>query len=244
MNSGNISVRFNIDFCVCIVFKAYRKRTQRMKILMMLKNRQFVISLILLLTTGLYVHAVKYSRVISTERVQLEQFPEQFGDWHITEHGQLSQQVLDVLKSDQQIMRKYVNSHGDYVWLFLAYFRDQKYGEQIHSPRHCLPGGGWSIVNNGKIKFKNPVSFEANRLAIQQNDQKEIMSYWFWTRNGIIRSEFRLKFDLAINSLLRRPTDAAFVRLNVDNSENADEVIADFLSALFPELQSTLPFEK
>ncbi|MBD3290356.1 EpsI family protein [candidate division KSB1 bacterium] len=206
------------------------------------KNKEFVISVILIIATGVYVNIIKYSRVASTEVVDLEKFPEQLNNWKLIHQSTLSMQVQNVLKSDAQIMRKYVNSRGEYVWIFLAYFRDQKYGEQIHSPRHCLPGSGWNIRQNSLIKFSDAVHFNANRLVIQQNAAKEIMVYWFWTRNGIITKEYRLKFDLAFNSLLRKPTDAAFIRLNIRNSKNADVVISDFISDFFPHIKSVLPF--
>ena len=211
---------------------------------MKIKNKEFIISLALLSLAGLYVHILEHARVINTENVYLNNFPAQFGDWRMTERSYLSANVLDVLKSDDQVMRKYVNSQGDQVWVFIAYFDDQKYGEQIHSPKHCLPGSGWNIKKNKSMLFTHPAKFEANRLVIRQNAQEEIMIYWFWTRNGIITNEYQLKFDLAVNSLLRKPTDAAFIRLNVKKSDRTDLVIKDFIRTFFSQLLFILPFEK
>lgn len=209
---------------------------------MKIKNKEFYISLILLLTAGLYVSVVKNVRVSNTQNVNLDNFPPQVGEWRMTEQSFLSTNVLDVLKSDEQIMRKYVNSRGDHVWIFLAYFHDQKYGEQIHSPKHCLPGSGWNIKKNKSIIFTDPAEIKANRLIINQNASEEIMVYWFWTQNGIITNEYQLKLDLAINSLLRKPTDAAFIRLNVRNLENADSIISQFIRDFYPQIQHSLPF--
>ncbi len=209
---------------------------------MNMKHKEFFISLIFLISTGLYVNIVRYDRVITSEKVNLDNFPIEAGDWKMTKRNFLSAKVLDVLKSDEEIMRKYVNSQGDHVWIFLAYFRDQKYGEQIHSPKHCLPGSGWNIKQTKSLKFTDPVKFEANRLVINQKTEEEIMVYWFCTQHGIIRNEYQLKIDLAISSLLRKPSDAAFIRINIRNVKKADDIIFDFVQTFYPQIQRILPF--
>ena len=53
----------------------------------------------------------------------------------------------EILKADTTTLRIY-DGPSQRFWLFLAYFNSQEYGSQIHSPKHCLPGGGWQILRH------------------------------------------------------------------------------------------------
>jgi len=72
------------------------------------------------------------------------------------------------------------------------------------------------------------------------------MYYWYETRGGALVDEFEVKWDLAINSILLRPTDAAFVRLTLPlldgDLEAADRRAVNFLRQLQPHIREVLPF--
>jgi len=133
----------------------------------------------------------------------------------------------------------------------ITYFKDQKYGAQIHSPIHCLPGGGWKITDRSishiTVDSSSSHRIKINKMINSNGKYKMLMLYWFWTRNGIIRSEYGLKIDLAGNALFRRPTDAAFIRINLPYIENDPvktlEVALQFVQDIFPIIKETLPFK-
>ncbi len=85
-----------------------------------------------------------------------------------------------------------------------------------------------------------------NKMINSDGKYKEIMLYWFWTRSGIITSEYALKIDLAKNALFRKPTDAAFVRLNfpiINNDQTKTlQIASQFISQIFPSVNEVLPF--
>ena len=74
------------------------------------------------------------------------------------------------------------------------------------------------------------------------------MIYWYWTRNGTIINELGLKLNLAKNALLRQPTDAAFIRINLTIKDNdpskTSHLAIQFIANIFPTLKDVLPFEK
>lgn len=216
------------------------------------KTREFWIVIILLLATGIYVNILRYTRVAVTEEVDLTQLPADFGDWRLEETISLGKATEEILKSDQNVWRKYINSRGRSVGFFVAYFKDQKYGAQIHSPIHCVPGGGWKIIDRGtyRLDVRNPEArlFKINKMINSNGKYNEIMLYWYCTRSGIITSEYQLKFDLAKNALFRKPTDAALIRINLLIAENdLSETLqsaSQFIEAMLPSLQHILPFKK
>lgn len=218
---------------------------------MELKSKRYWFVVALLLVTGIYVHLLRYTRISIQEPVNLEDLPMTLGDWQSGESLIIDEDTKEVLKSSQDLLRSYTDSTNQQIGLFIAYFKDQKYGEQIHSPKHCLPGSGWKITN--KESFNVPIQnspsdqLKINKLIIAKEHYNEIMIYWFYTRSGVITSEYELKFSLAKNALLRNPTDAAFIRINLplpqrDHSK-ALQVASKFISDIFPAIQNILPFE-
>ncbi|MFH0931729.1 MAG: exosortase C-terminal domain/associated protein EpsI [Candidatus Zixiibacteriota bacterium] len=211
------------------------------------KKKEFWIVLILFVLTGTLINLLRYSRVESKRLPLFSSLPLQFGDWNGQEYF-FSDETNQVLKADTYAFRKYTSSEGKELWLFVAYFKSQKYGSQIHSPKNCLPGSGWKIMSRKKILIKTDTGsdLKVNKLLISDKLSREVMYYWFQTRSGIITSELGLKLDLVLNSLKRAPTDAAFVRINLPlnqlSEKEAQLVLEDFLKVFHSRIKEVLPF--
>ncbi|MDZ7339863.1 MAG: EpsI family protein [candidate division KSB1 bacterium] len=208
---------------------------------------------LLFLITGRYVYVLRYIQMPINELPNLENVSSHFSSWQMAQKHVLKPGTQEILKATQSIWRSYANAQGYTINLFIAYFHDQKYGSQIHSPKHCLPGGGWKIIQKENyfldIITTKPRSMMVNKMVISDKRRKELVIYWFWTRSGIITSEYRLKFDLAKNALFRQPTDAALVRINLPIIDNEDDsqalrLATQFISEIFPNIQSVLPFDE
>jgi len=212
------------------------------------RSKEFWIIIVLLAGFGLLANFIRYSEVQPQDRPHLEKVPFLLSGWTGQELS-FTQSALTVLGADTTLLRVYKNPSGDEASLFIAYFQSQKYGSQIHSPKHCLPGGGWNIVAREKQEFQlqDGEKIPFNRMLISDGRQNQLMYYCFLTRGGILTNEFMLKADLVLNSVLRRPTDAAIVRVifPLSKSENPspESPPADaFLSIFWPQIKSALPF--
>lgn len=211
------------------------------------KKKEFWIILVLFVLTGILINLLRYSRIESKILPLFSSLPLQLGDWNGQEYF-FSDETNQVLKADTYAFRKYTSSERKELWLFIAYFKSQKYGSQIHSPKNCLPGSGWKIMSRKKILIKTDIDsdLKANKLLISDKLSSEVMYYWFQTRSGIITSESGLKLDLVLNSLKRAPTDAVFIRINLSlnqlSEKEAQLVLENFLKVFMPKIKKILPF--
>ncbi len=203
---------------------------------------------VLILLTGVAVNLLRYTEVEPQREPNLSTIPLQLGSWG-GEELHFSEETYEVLKADRTLLRVFDGPKGR-IWLFVAYFKSQKYGSQIHSPKHCLPGSGWKILKKETVKT-NLVNLPGkelrlNKLVISDGTSGQLMLYWFITRSGIITDEFGLKFDLVFNCLRRKSTDAAFVRINlplVQGKENQSwEAAIDFMDSFVPYMDLALGF--
>jgi EpsI family protein len=211
------------------------------------RKKEFWITSGLLVITLVLVNLLRYSRVESKKLPGFDLIPMHSGDWSGQEYF-FPDQTYELLKADASTLRRYANSGGKELYLFISYFKSQKYGSQIHSPKNCLPGSGWKILTREKTKIKGASGsvLLVNRLLISDGRSKEVMYYWFQTRSGLVTSELGLKLDLVINSLRRAPTDAAFIRINLPLNEVSEKealvLLEDFLQVFQLRIKEALPF--
>jgi EpsI family protein len=211
-----------------------------------MKNRLTIVILIILIG-GALGNALRFTEQKPERPAEFSGIPLQYGDYTGVEH-QIADFADEILQADVTTLRDYITIEGRRTQLFVAYFGSQKYGSQIHSPKHCLPGGGWKINEAEPYKLNIPGfgSKDINRMIISVGGYKAVMLYWYESRTGSIRDEYGLKIDLVKNSLFFRPTDAAIIRLVVDatdgNIEAATKFGIGFLGDFYRFIDSSLPF--
>jgi EpsI family protein len=127
-----------------------------------------------------------------------------------------------VLAADATLQRRYRRPDGAEVWVFIAYFEQQQVNSQIHSPRHCVPGGGLTVsfVRPEQLRINDRLR-PVTRMRVLGGGRPQDVLYWFTTRGGTTSGEYALKWDLVKNSLAGRPTDAFFVRYNASTADSS-----------------------
>jgi EpsI family protein len=143
----------------------------------------------------------------------------------------LESNILRSLKTDDYIISDYINSNGDVVNFYIAYYASQQAGSAAHSPRACIPGGGWQIKDLRTITIDNVLMagqpLQTNRLLIKKGDYGQLVYYWFQQRNRLITNEYLVKWYLFWDALTKNRTDGALVRLTTPVSPGEDIELAD-----------------
>lgn len=174
----------------------------------------------------------------NAQAVNLQHFPKQLHNW-VAEEYTLDDRVERVLRTDQTLWRYYTDTNGKRVELFVAYYRDQKFGAQVHSPQHCLPGSGWTILRHGDIQLPlDTIPAHAKQLHIAKNDENQLVAYWFYSGGNFVQNEFGLKIRLLTNALRGRTTSVYFYRVSVpfaaDQEKEALQTLMAFVAVAGP----------
>ncbi len=161
------------------------------------------------------------------ERHALLDFPMQLGDWRGVPSN-LERQYLDALQLDDYLLADYSDVDRVPVNLYVAYYGSPKKGRSSHSPRQCIPGGGWEITSFGTVRLDHgSSSSDVNRVMIQKSGHKQIVYYWFKQRDRLITSEYAVKFFLFWDALTRGRADGALVRLVSEVRAGETDIIAE-----------------
>ena len=204
---------------------------------------RYAAAVVLLL--GMLVLTRQYDRAEAVPlRQSLSTFPMVLIDrWAGRELG-IPQEIRDVLKADDLMMREYRHD-GQPVWLFIAYYQSQRTGATYHSPLNCLPGGGWTIVSRDDTPIPiagRPMS--VNRVFIQKGLDKQLVLYWYQDRGRIITNEYWAKGYLVWDAMTRNRTDGALVRISLPvtgSEQQALAIGAEFLQTSYPLMRDYLP---
>lgn len=137
----------------------------------------------------------------------------------------------DALQLDDYLLADYADTTRPPVNLYIAYYNSQHKGGSVHSPRSCLPGGGWQMRGFGQREVPgvqyNGQALRVNRAVIELGDQRSLVYYWFVQRGRIITNEFAVKWYLFWDALTRQRTDGALVRLIEPLRRGESEAEAD-----------------
>jgi EpsI family protein len=154
-----------------------------------------------------------------------------------SENPPLNDHVLHELKCTNYLSRTYVKP-GIKTDLFIAYYAEQRAGESMHSPKHCLPGGGWEIWDYGKTDVQaNGRDFVINKYSIENSGDRRLVLYWYQSKGRIIASEYMGKLLLARDALFQNSTAASIVRIIVPDQPGALDSARSFASELIPQVQ-------
>ena len=190
----------------------------------------FIVSCMLVLLTSVGAVTLGEREEIIPHRVSFDRFPEDIGAWS-GKRGSLESIIIDTLKFDDYFIGDYVNQDGASVNFYVAYYSSQRAGESAHSPRSCIPGGGWLIKSSDRINIDlfsdGSDILPVNRLLIQKGDYKQLVYYWFDQRGRIITNEYLVKWYLFLDSLTKHRSDGSLVRLTTFVAPGEDIAKAD-----------------
>jgi len=169
-------------------------------------------------------------------RAQFLDFPLTLGPWQ-GRRGALESVYLDTLKLDDYMLADYATpadngSLAAAVNLYVAYYAAQPTGlATMHSPKSCLPGGGWEIRDFGQRTLSNLQiaghALRVNRAVVQRGDERAIVYYWFQERGRSITNEYAVKALMFWDALTRNRTDGAMVRLMTPLTAGSAESTGD-----------------
>lgn len=174
-------------------------------------------------------------------RKSLSELPETLGEWRQKgSEFKFDYQIESVLKVSDYSMREYYLPDGRIGNIYVGYYESQRGGATYHSPQNCLPGAGWVMNEPQLIEIPGPngTLFTANRYLVENGVYNEVMIYWYQGRGRMEASEYRDKINTVWDSVLRRRSDGAMVRVmtSVGQDESAAIKAASDLSARLAEV--------
>ena len=205
-------------------------------------KKAFIAILLLLVLTFSFSYVIKHFKSVSYSISNLSTFPLKLGNWQ----GKIDivpQSTIDMLNPDQLFSATYINPQGYKVQLFFDYFSSSVSLGGVHSPRNCLPGSGWAILNaQDRIINIGSHSIPASRFYLRLGESRQVMDFWYVTRKGETSNDYTFKLYTMLSSLKLKPTDVAFIRFATLDNAGSLEALDDFEKTFTPVIYQYLAY--
>jgi EpsI family protein len=195
---------------------------------------------LLLMTTAAAAYALSLRRNPDVLVAPLESIPARIDGWTQTAVQSLDEASLEVLRPTSYLSRTY-GKDGQELGLFVTYYAEQRAGESMHSPRNCLPGGGWEIWKLGSETISlGPSRAPINKYSIQRSRERLLMLYWYQSRKRITASEYLGKLMVVKDSLFEGQTGGSMIRVIGPDRPDSAPAMLSFAAAVAGHVQRCL----
>lgn len=174
------------------------------------------------------------------------EFPMEIAGWRGTPMT-MERQYVDTLRFDDYLLADFQSPTGGTVNLYVAYYRSQRAGQSAHSPKTCLPGGGWEMQSFTEVPVAGAgEAFRANRVVIQKGEARRVVLYWFKQRERLVTNEYLVKALLLWDAVTRHRSDGALIRLVApvlagEDDGAADRRLQQFAAVVHPAMSAYVP---
>jgi EpsI family protein len=180
-------------------------------------------------------------------RRPLASFPTALGEWRARESSLLDGKTLEVLRPTDYLVRREVDQAGRSLWLYIGYWDSQRKGALPHSPKNCLPGGGWEPLEASTLTVPlgaGTAPLVVNRFLIQKEANQQLVLYWFDAQGRAVAGEVEAKVEMVRSAIFRNRTDGAIVRVSspiYGTVAETTELLVRYVQTLYPVLGDYLP---
>lgn len=218
----------------------------------MISKKNTLIVLLLILGTWLILQNSASVTAVPIKQ-RLDFFPKTIGQWQLIQTNATSEDVIEMLGVDDDINYTYRNPNGKLISLYIGYYSAVGVSGAYHSPKNCLPGGGWGIDSIQPFSLQTGIEgnskSEVSEMLIRNGDKYQIVLYWYQNRGRIIASEYWEKVFLVLDALRLGRRDGTFVRImsTVEDNNNIGQVskeTGEFAELVMKNLESYLPGSK
>ena len=179
---------------------------------------------------------------VNLQKTSLATFPLQLEEW-TGQDGSIEAEVADKLGFTEYVMINYQTIQRRPVNFYVAYYASQRKGVSPHSPKVCIPGGGWEIADFSRTRVDQ---IPVNRVLIRKGLQDQIVYYWFEERGIAVANEYIKKWMLFKDALFLNRTDGSLIRVTTpvmsdESTMDADLRAQAFIRASREQLSQRLP---
>ncbi len=196
-----------------------------------------VIVLVLFAITWFLLQSTSSVNPVNISR-SLSEFPSTLGSYSLSKSFQSSADILELLGVDEYIQYNYRSEAGKNVNLYVGYYRAVGVEGSYHSPKNCIPGGGWGIAKVNRVELDQGIdgrdSATVSEMIIQNGPEFQVVLYLYQNRGRIIASEYWEKIYLVLDALFKGRRDGTFIRI-MSYAENGDIESAQKRARLFAE---------
>lgn len=210
----------------------------------MIRNRNFIAALLLLLGTGALSTTVALRPTPVVVATNLERLPMEIDGYHAVEDS-FPESVYKELNADKHVYRHYRAADGSVIDLYIGYYGTAKGGRTGHNPYACLPSAGAAIVDAKQIYLQQASAHRTvpvNYILARKDGLNMIMLHWYqMAGNTVVSTGLRQNTERFLGKVIRNRNDGAYVQLIATVSDNEIPTATKKLEKLSSSVSDLIP---
>lgn len=175
----------------------------------------FVASVVLLLVVGVLTWNTQALPPVEIAG-GIEGFPLYFAGWS-GRSSVVDPAIVSASGAEEAFSGWYKKDVKDEVSLYLGYRATAFLADEnfFHSPTVCLPSSGWKVLSQSEHRITHVPCFPnltVSEMVIERLGEKELVYFWFQTKDKATYDKNINRFHLALHALERRNTYDLFIR--------------------------------
>ena len=209
-----------------------------------IQKEPIIIGIVVVLLASFSTLSIQHRSEIVPARESFASYPMEIDGWKAQSYEFVNGEN-EILKLKDYFLANFSKANTN-IDVYLGYTDSQRSGFVPHSPKACIPGGGWEITDTRlqSITIDNKTSFKVTRLLISKGELKQVIYYWFHQRGRNLSNEFPMKFALLYDAIYRNRTDGAIVRFTTKvtkSEQDSDRVLTEFIRLNYPLFSRYIP---
>ena len=203
-----------------------------------------IIGITVALLATLSTFTIKHKEQVIPSRTSFDSYPLEISGWKGRRYEFENGENLILRLKDYHLVN--YNKANTSINVYMGYTDSQRSNSVPHSPKSCIPGGGWEITDTRlrEIIIDKHTKFKVTRMLISKGEAKQLVYYWFRQRGRDLSNEFPMKFAMLYDAIKINRTDGALIRYSTvvyDSESEADQSLSDFIRLNYPILPQFIP---
>lgn len=183
-------------------------------------------------------------------RVPLSTLPLELGDW-VGRDTSVDPDIIERAQTTEYLSRDYESKSqpGRHLRLWINYARE---GTNLrHSPKICLPSGGWTIVESEcrvlSLTDGTGKSIPISRLAYNQGELVQGLGFWYYIFGEGALEKYVRTLPITSRSSHGQTTRGSSMTVevfSVGDTDPQDTLLKDFSRSLLEALEPILPEDR
>jgi EpsI family protein len=198
-----------------------------------------------------YVFRFMATTEIYPERALFQSFPSVVGEWRCDTPLEMSDDIIGNLGVTDYLLCDFRNERTSQMAnVYIGYHESQTRNVAgtetvIHPPEHCLPGGGWDIIQSEVVPTPWFEGGEAKRVVIAKGNQRNLVYFWYQSSGRVIARNHEKVIYMFLDRAFHQRTDGSLVRFTVPiiqgDEKAAAETMDSIVSSVTPILDQYIP---
>jgi EpsI family protein len=207
---------------------------------MQINNIKLIITILILAVAFSAVMFLEKANSVTLSSKDCSSFPKQIGAW-TGEDLPIEENVYEVLKTRDVLLRKYTDSEDNEILLTLVYSENDR--AAFHPPELCYLGGGVQLLEKKveAIPLLGGSQMKVNTLSMK--DKQSIFKAWYWFAAGetFTHNFYFQQLTLLSNWLRYHEKSGALIRvsavMNPNKVQETEGLVYKFIQEALPSIK-------